>query len=131
MPRPLPPALAYLTAVFAIAFALGVVRTLWLTSAFGEVTAVTGEVAVILTLSWVIAGRVLHRWPLPRRTQRAAMGAFAFAGLMLLELALGHYAFGRPLATMLTQMTTPAGLIGLAGQLGFGLIPWLRSHPRG
>jgi hypothetical protein len=124
------PALAYLAAVFAAAFVFGTVRTLWLIPQIGEVRAVLVEVPLVLALSWGVAGAVLRRWPLPAPQSRAVMGGVAFAGLMLLELALGRIGFGRSLPDLLAAMVTPAGLIGLAGQVGFGIIPLLRQ-PRG
>lgn len=121
------PALTYLAVVFAAAFVLGTIRTLWLIPRIGEVRAVLVEVPLVLALSWGVAGAVLRRWPLTARTARAAMGALAFAGLMVLELALGRFGFGRSLPDLLAAMMTPAGLIGLAGQVGFGIIPLLRQ----
>ena len=58
------------------------------------------------------------------------MGATAFAILMLLELATA-LAFGQTVAAFLSAMTTTPGALGLAGQIGFGLIPVLRPQPRG
>lgn len=124
------PAVFYVASVFALAFCLGVLRVLWLAPRVGEIGAVLAEVPVVLGISWITAGAVLRRWPLPRREDRLAMGVLAFAVLMALELALGGFGFGRTLAEMLSAMGTPAGLIGLAGQIGFGLIPLLRQ-PRG
>jgi hypothetical protein len=122
------PAMAYLMVVFCAAFLFGTVRTLWLIPQIGEIAAVLVEVPLVLTLSWWVAGRVLRRWPLPGARARAALGALACAGLMVLELALGRFGFGRSLAAMLAAMVTPAGVIGLAGQVGFGIIPLLRQE---
>jgi hypothetical protein len=121
------PALVYLGVVFAAAFVLGTVRTLWLIPQIGEVRAVLVEVPLVLAISWITAGAALRRWPLQTRGDRAVMGAMAFAVLMALELALGRFGFGRTLTDMLLAMGTPAGLIGLAGQIGFGLIPLVRQ----
>jgi hypothetical protein len=121
------PASAYLTVVFCAAFVLGTIRVLWVIPRLGEVRAVLIEGPLVLALSWVVAGAVLRRWPLPDRHARVAMGGLAFLGLMLLEVALGRLVFGRSLAGILAQMVTPAGLIGLAGQIGFGLIPLIRQ----
>lgn len=100
---------------------------MWIAPRLGEVGAVMVEVPLVLAISWVAAGAVLGRWPLRRLRDRAAMGALAFALLMALELALGGFGFARSLPQMLAAMGTPAGLIGLAGQIGFGLIPLLRQ----
>jgi hypothetical protein len=131
MPTVLRAAMAYLGVVFAVAFCLGALRMLVVVPRIGEIPAVLIEVPLLLALSWVVAGAVLRRWPLPGAGARAAMGGLAFAGLMALELALGRIAFGQPLAASLAALATPAGLIGLAGQLGFGLVPLLRPQASG
>ena len=97
----------------------------------GELAAVTLEVPVVLGLSWLVAGRVLRRWPLPRTGQRLAMGGLAFALLMLAEAVLGITLFGRTLSGMLAELATLPGLVGLAGQIGFALVPALRGQPSG
>lgn len=129
MQRIVAAAIAYLAPVFGLAFVLGVVRSLWLAPRLGEVGAVLVEVPLILGFAWVVGARVLRRRPLPGRAARAAMGLLALLMLLGLELALGRLAFGRPLSAILAAMATPAGLIGLAGQIGFGLIPLIQ--PRG
>ena len=65
MARTVLPALLYVAAVFAAAFAMGTSRILVLVPRLGELAAVTLEVPVVLGLSWLVAGRVLRRWPLP------------------------------------------------------------------
>ena len=65
MPRVTLPALLYVATVFAAAFILGTLRVLVLAPRLGELAAVTLEVPVVLGLSWIVAGWVLRRWPLP------------------------------------------------------------------
>lgn len=101
MPGFIRPALAYFAAVFAGAFALGVLRVTVILPLTGPLVAVALEVPVVLTLSWIVSGRVLRRWPL-------AMP------------------LGQTLRAFAQAMTTPAGSLGLAGQVGFGLLPALR-----
>lgn len=131
MPRIVLPALVYVSTVFAAAFVLGALRVLVVAPRLGELAAVALEVPVVLGLSWLVAGRVLRRWPLPKPGQRLAMGALAFALLMLAETLLGLTLFGRTIAEILAPMATRPGLVGLAGQIGFGLVPALRGQPRG
>jgi hypothetical protein len=131
MPPVVLPALAYVATVFAAAFALGVLRVLLVAPRLGELAAVALEVPVVLGLSWLVAGRVLRRWPLPRLDQRLAMGGLAFALLMLAETVLGITLFGRTFAGTLAGMATVPGLFGMAGQIGFGLVPALLGQPRG
>lgn len=131
MSRIVLPALVYVAAVFAVAFALGTLRVLLLVPYLGELAAVALEVPVLLCLSWFVAGWVLRRWPLTGRGQRLAMGALAFVCLMALELILATGLFGRPLEGVLATMATLPGLVGLAGQIAFALVPALRGQVRG
>ncbi len=124
MRRYVKPALAYLAPVLALAFVLGVLRTLWIAPRIGALMAVAVEVPLLLLWSWTVVGRVLRRWPLPLR-DRTAMGALAFALLMLAEAGLA-LATGQTLGGFLGGMVTPAGALGLAGQLAFAALPALR-----
>lgn len=122
-------ALAYTLPVFVAAFILGTLRVTLIVPQIGAVLAVALEIPIVLSLSWIVAGKVLARRPLtgPRR---AALALLAFALLMLLEL-LTALAFGQTIPEFLAAMTTPAGALGLGGQIGFGLIPLVRQPARG
>lgn len=119
-------AAVYFGVVFAAAFALGVLRVLVLAPALGPLAAVAVEVPVVLALSWEVAGRVLRRWPLAL-PGRVAMGGLAFALLMGAEAGLA-LAPGQTLAGFVAAMATPAGAVGLAGQIGFAILPALRHR---
>lgn len=121
-------ALAYFLPVFALAFGLGVLRVLVVAPLTSPLLAVAAELPLILAASWLVAGRVLDRWPLAL-PGRIAMGATAFAFLMLAELALAA-TLGPGPRQFLADMAQPQGLLGLAGQLAFAAIPALRQ-PRG
>jgi hypothetical protein len=122
----LKPALAYLAPVFAAAFLFGALRVTLLAPQIGPLAAVALEVPLILGLSWLVAGRVLRRWPLTT-TGALTMGALAFALLTLAEFALAYALSGQtPPAYAATFLTAP-GALGLAGQIGFALIPALRA----
>lgn len=123
----LKPALAYVLPVFVTAFALGALRVGLIAPRTGPLLAVALELPLVLALSWAVAGRVLRRWP---RTPRLGMGLASFLILMLLELATA-LAFGQTPGQFLSAMTTPPGALGLAGQIGFGLIPLVVRQPRG
>ena len=126
MPRLATAALAYVLPVFAVAFVLGALRVTFIAPQLGPLAAVALELPLVLALSWLVAGRVLRRWPL---TPRLGMALLSFLILMLLELATA-LAFGQTPVQFLTAMATPPGALGLAGQIGFGLIPLIRQ-PRG
>ncbi len=122
MGRVIMAALAYWVAVFAPAFALGVVRTLWLAPQIGALAAVAVEVPIVLAISWFAARVAVRRWRLGRG-EAAAMGACAFALLMLAEWGLA-LRFGQSSAGWLVEMMTTPGMLGLAGQVGFAGMPW-------
>ena len=113
--------LRYFAGVFAVGFALGTIRTLWLVPRVGELLAVTAEMPFILAASWWWCGRLLAQQPLGL-AGRAVMGGSAFTWLMLAELALGR-ALGRTPVQHFAAMISAAGLLGLAGQLGFAAMP--------
>jgi len=119
----------YFGIVFAAAVGLGVLRVLVLAPALGPLAAVAVEVPVVLALSWAVAGRVLRRWPLRMRGRRATGGG-AFALLMAAEAGLALLS-GQTLAQFAAAMATPAGALGLAGQIGFAILPALRGHATG
>jgi predicted Abi (CAAX) family protease len=120
---------AYFAIVFAVGFALGTVRTLFLAPRLGEQLAVIIELPLILGASWLACGWVLRRWPVePATGPRLTMGAAALALLILAEIALSLTAFDRSLADYFRNFTTLHGLIGLAGQIVFALMPLLRAR---
>ena len=116
-------ALAYFAGVFALAFCVGVGRTLWLAPRVGPFVAVLAELPVILMASWWWSRHLLRRRPLTRRADALAMGAVAFALLMAAECSLAVLLAGTA-AGWLAALMTPAGLLGLVGQLGFAAMPW-------
>ena len=126
----LAPALAYFAPVFAVAFAFGALRVILIAPAIGAFAAVALEVPLILALSWLVAGRVLGRWPM-QRGRALAMGALAFLILMLAEFVLAWLLSGQTPAAYAATFGTAPGALGLAGQIGFALIPALRAQARG
>mgnify|MGYP001025976118 FL=1 len=118
---------AYVAAVFAAGFVLGVLRTLVLVPLWGELAAVLVELPLILTIAWLVCTRILRRWPLlPPSAVR--MGAIAFLLLMLAEAALSTLLAGRSLAEHLALYSQLPHQVGLAGQLAFALFPWVQAR---
>jgi hypothetical protein len=80
-------AIAYFSAVFAFAFAMGVARSLVITPRIGATAAVILEVPILLAASWVIARQLLRDrdLALPRRI---AVGTIAFVLTMASEAVL-------------------------------------------
>ncbi|MGB5195404.1 MAG: hypothetical protein WBN70_20640 [Polyangiales bacterium] len=117
----------YFAVVFAAGFVLGTVRVLLLIPRFGALPSVLLELPLMLAISWIACGWVLRRFQVPPRiAARLSMGAIAFALLMLAEVALSLGAFGGSMSDYLEELTTPHGLVGLAGQLLFALMPLAR-----
>lgn len=116
--------LLYFIAIFTLAFATGVVRTLFLVPLLGPLAAVSLEVPVILTASWFVARRLLRGRSFSL-AQRASIGALAFALTMVSEAALAHFMRAQSISEWAAAVATPLGLFGLAAQLGFASMPVL------
>lgn len=91
---------AYVVAVFAAGFVLGVLRTLVLVPLLGELAAVLMELPVILTIAFLL--------------------------LMLAEGGLSTLLAGRSLSEHLALYAQLPHQVGLAGQLAFALLPWIQ-----
>jgi hypothetical protein len=112
----------YFAIVFSVAFLFGIARTLWLTPAVGAIGAVCLEVSVVVAVSVGVARRLM-RGRGYRRSDAAMIGVTAFALLMLVECALAALIFAQSPGQWAAAVFTPAGLIGLGGQVMFGLMP--------
>jgi hypothetical protein len=120
-------AAVYFALVFAAGFALGTVRVLAVAPCFGELAAVLCETPVMLGVSWLACGAAIRAFGVRGRGAGLAMGAAAFALLMAAEAALAVAGFGRSPAEFLHAFGSPAGAVGLAGQVAFGVFPLLRA----
>jgi hypothetical protein len=81
----------------------------------------------MLVVSWLACGFAIGAFEVRGRAVGLAMGAVAFALLIAAELAVSRLAFGRSPAQFLAGLATPAGALGLASQVAFGLFPLFRS----
>jgi hypothetical protein len=121
-------AFVYVLLVFIAGFALGAVRVLAIAPAVGALKATLIEAPVMLLISWAASRRVCGAFAVAERiAPRLAMGAIAFAILMLLEFALGLLAFSRGGAEQIAAFQEPHALIGLVAQSLFGLTPALQA----
>jgi hypothetical protein len=118
---------AYVAAVFAAGFVLGVLRTLVLVPLLGELAAVLLELPMILIIAWGVCTRILRRWPLSS-TAAVGMGAIAFLLLMVAEAGLSTLLAGRSLAEHLALYAELPHQVGLAGQVAFALFPWVQAR---
>jgi hypothetical protein len=114
----------YFAAIFTLAFALGVARTLILAPRLGATAGVFLEIPILLIASWLLA-RQLVRHRSFAFVDRAAIGAIAFALTMVSEAVLAGAIRGQSLAEWVRDLATPLGLVGLCGQLGFAMMPLL------
>ena len=118
--------LAYWAVVFALGFVLGTVRVLWLVPLTGLIPATLIELPVMLGVSWVAAGWLVRRFHIAGAGAALAMGLLAFALLMAAECGLGMVLAGETPVQWVTGLAEPHALLGLAGQVVFALMPWLR-----
>ena len=119
----------YFVLVFIIGFGLGTIRVLFVIPRVGEFVAVMLELPVMLAGAWLVCGWLIARWQVPDRpAARAAMGAMAFALLMVAELARAVLVFGRTPAQHFAAYGDAAGGLGLAGQIVFALLPLGRGR---
>jgi hypothetical protein len=121
-------AAAYWAAIFALGFALGTARVLWLAPRLGETTAVCVELPLMLAASLFAARRLTRRYAVRGGGPALAMGALAFALLMTAEAILAVGLFGQSLADWLAALAVMPGLLGLAGQLAFAVMPLAAGH---
>lgn len=116
---------AYFAMVFAIAFALGAVRTFWLEPAIGETWAVACETPFLIAAMF-FAARTLPRFLKFSRTPASLLGIGLF-GLLLQQMA----EFGLVMAASesvsehIAYLGTPAGSIYLSALVAFVLMPLL------
>jgi hypothetical protein len=131
MTRAIRAGLAYFLLVFAAGFVLGTLRVTLIIPRIGELAAVCLEVPILLTLAWLICRAIIRRFDVPATLgARLAMGVFAFALLMLAELALSVLLAGRSPAQHFALYRQLAHQIGLAAQIGFAAIPLLQRRSK-
>ncbi|HEX5050003.1 MAG TPA: hypothetical protein VFX89_23015 [Gammaproteobacteria bacterium] len=118
-------AVAYFAAVFAVGFAFGVCRVLWLVPAAGERAAELVELPFMILASFVVA-RALVAWfrIVDRRTALAA-GLAALALLVAAELGTALALRGLTPGAYVASRDPVSGGAYAAAVLIFGLLPWL------
>jgi hypothetical protein len=117
----------YFAVIFALGFILGTIRVLLIAPRLGEAGAVLVELPIMLMASWIACGWVLRRLRVGLGFEtRLTMGGVAFALLMLAEVGVSVFAFGRTPAEHLATYRSASALLGLAAQLIFAAMPLLR-----
>lgn len=120
---PIKAAASYFALIFMLGFALGTLRVMWLAPMVGEVAAVLAELPVMLTASYFAARWLTRRFDITSHRDAALMGGTAFALLMLAEAILSRALSGTGIAEWFAALFSVPGLYGLAGQIGFGVMP--------
>jgi hypothetical protein len=115
---------AYFVIVFGVGFVLGIFRVLILVPAFGERSAVMLELPIMLVVSWFSSQWLIARfdvvdWLMPR----VFMGGLALALLIVGEVSISMFGFGRTLAEHLASYRNVVTILGLLAQLAFGMFP--------
>ena len=124
MGRAIQAGVTYFLTVFAIGFALGTIRVLLVIPRIGETNAVLLELPLMLALSWLVCGWLVRHFVVTQAIpQRLAMGAIAFALLLLAELAVSVLGLGRTPAEHLASYQALGAQLGLAAQILFALMP--------
>jgi hypothetical protein len=118
----------YIAIMFAIGFVLGTIRVLVVIPRVGDTNAVLLELPVMLALSWFACSWLVRRFAVPSdAAPRLVMGGVAFALLMLAELGVSVFGFGRSPAQHLASYQTLRAQLGLVAQLGFALFPLIQA----
>ena len=124
---PFKAAASYFALIFMLGFALGTLRVMWLAPMVGEAAAVLAELPVMLTASYFAARWLTRRFDITSSGDAALMGGTAFTLLMLAEVILSRALSGTGIAEWFAALFSVPGLYGLAGQIGFGVMPlWVR-----
>ena len=88
--------LAYFGAVFVVGFMFGAIRVLVLVPRLGEIASVLLETPVILAVSWLVSGWTTQNFRVTSAvSRRLLMGIVAFGLLMLAEMGVSVFAFGK------------------------------------
>jgi hypothetical protein len=87
------------------------------------------EAPIVRAVSWRVSLWCTQGFNVSRDARaRIWMGATAFAILMLLELGFSVLVFGETVSHYLGKYTSTTGVIGLAMQVCFAMLPWIQSH---
>lgn len=123
----------YFAVIFTLGFGLGTIRVLLIIPFLGELGAVLIELPVMLVASWIACGWVLRRLRVASTLwARLLMGGVAFTLLMMAEIGVSVFAFGRTPAEHLETYRSASALLGLSAQIVFAGMPLVRrfeAHP--
>jgi hypothetical protein len=108
----------YFLALFAIGFVLGTLRVVFVTPLVGPFFATLAELPLMLAAAFVICRKVIMHWRVPSKSSLRWLMVFWFLALLFtFETLFGWALFARTLAEQWNAMQTPAGLLGVTGQI--------------
>jgi hypothetical protein len=121
--------LVYVAMVFMVGFGLGAIRVTLIVPHLGETLAVLLEAPIMLAISWKASHWCVARFQVPAGAgARIIMGAVALAILLLAELSVSAFFFGRSATQYVASYRSMAGIIGLAAQIAFAALPLLQTR---
>ncbi len=124
--------LVYFACIYALGFVLGTLRIFVFSGTLDETLLVLIEVPIMLGASWVFCSYLAARLPVAAQiTDRALMGGSAFLLLIAAEIVTSMLGFDRTPSDHFQHYATPAGQIGLFGQLLFAVFPLVQSQVLG
>lgn len=124
MNRALIAATVYFVILFALGFALGTVRVLFVAPWTGVLGATLIEVPLMLIAAFFTCRWAIGRWQVPPTLSAHGAMALLFVVLLaLFETLVGLALFGRTLAEPWSGLATSAGLIGLTAKAIAALLP--------
>lgn len=119
---------SYFALVYMAGFMLGTLRVLFVVPWIGETAAVSLETPILLAASWMASRWCAATFQVaPNAKSGLLMGAVAFALLVVGELGVSVFAFGRSLESALAAFGSTPGMIGLSAQVAFGLLPLVQA----
>ncbi|MEE4184641.1 MAG: hypothetical protein V2J12_02605 [Gammaproteobacteria bacterium] len=121
---------AYFMLVFAVGFALGVVRVLWLVPLVGERAAELAEMPVMLVAIFYAARFVTRRFPASRERDLIISGGLALGVLLAVEFSVVLWLRGLSINQYLAERDPVAGTVYYVMLLVFAAMPWAvgRKH---
>jgi hypothetical protein len=120
--------LFYFILVFAAAFVLGAVRVRLINPNFGEAVGLAIELPVILIWAWVACRWLVRRMRVSTATApRLVMGAVALLLVLVAETLVGVLGMDQTLHQHFAAYGDVPTLLGLAAQICFAAMPWLRA----
>ncbi|MEQ8861682.1 MAG: hypothetical protein RIC56_23825 [Pseudomonadales bacterium] len=128
--RPVVRGVVYFMLVFAVGFALGILRVSWLVPLAGERVAELVEMPLMLIAIYLAARFVIRRFPARRPSSHLASGALALLLLVSVEFSVVLWLRGLSVGQYLTERDPIAGGVYVVMLGVFALAPWLLRRSR-